>query len=207
MDCPTLLRLKRYRQLATVRHVYPGAEHTRWEHSIGALGRALQSLRALYADRRSILFRLDTSKLDLTAVMVATPLHDVGHPAFGHQLEESPLVTEERRHEAYAIALLRAARDSPEGDPAAAEVRQILEAHWCSPEIDIEALLGRVIEILAGDFENPPYASATRTTECTSKSSIHCWLVPSMPISPTTSPAATPTTAVSSMRRGSTANA
>lgn len=154
MSCDTLLRLKSHRQLATVRHVFAGGEHTRWEHTAGALGRVLQSIRALYADRHSVRFRLDTSKQDIWALMLATLLHDVGHPALGHQLEESPIMVPPRRHEAYAHELLRECLPGKDDrSPQAEQIRNVLTEFWCA-EVEFSSLVTRTIELLAGELED-----------------------------------------------------
>jgi HD superfamily phosphohydrolase/serine/threonine protein kinase len=151
-----LLRLRNHRQLATVHHVFPGAEHTRWEHALGTFEAVLQHIRALYADRSSVFFRLDSSKLDVTALMLASLLHDLGHPAFGHQMEESPVITEELAHEEYVLSVLRLCltdnRSSGDDGMAAqdAEVmRPILARYWSSDDTPVEALIQRIIEILS----------------------------------------------------------
>ena len=168
-------RLGRHRQLATAHRVYPGAEHTRWEHSIGTLLTAIQYVRALYADRKGVLFRADTSTLDVEALLVAALLHDVGHPAFGHQLEESPLIDKLHLHESYGELLLESViqlmREADhlgakgatlEVDGLAESVRQqilrdadelrtVLLQAWAGSDRDRGvALVGRALGILKG---------------------------------------------------------
>jgi HD superfamily phosphohydrolase/serine/threonine protein kinase len=156
MTTRPLLRLKSHRQLATVVQVFPGAEHTRWEHAAGTFNVALQYVRALYADRTSVFFRLDTSKRDVLALMLATLIHDLGHPSFGHQLEETPAVPPELHHETYALRVLRACLGmenslSPQ-DPAvrdSADIRPVLDAHWTTDEVSADDIVSRAIEILS----------------------------------------------------------
>jgi HD superfamily phosphohydrolase/serine/threonine protein kinase len=159
MNSRPLLRLKKHRQLATVHHVFPGAEHTRWEHIAGTLDKTLQYVRALYADRSSVVFRLDTSKLDVTALMLATLVHDLGHPAFGHQLEESPVIPLELKHEHYALEVLHACRASSRGSTPhevdAQAIREAVEKSWCGESISSDALIGRTIDILEAPARTP----------------------------------------------------
>jgi HD superfamily phosphohydrolase len=77
------LRLDRVQQLGFVSRVWPGAKHTRYEHSLGVLHltrRAVASLRQRHAD----LFSDDDAK----AITAAALLHDIGHYPFSHAIEE-----------------------------------------------------------------------------------------------------------------------
>ncbi|MDG6242852.1 MAG: HD domain-containing protein [Methanolobus sp.] len=69
-------RLRNIQQLALVDHVYPGAKHTRFEHSIGTMHMASVIGRSLSLD-------VD----DIRKVRLAGLLHDVGHSAFSHAVE------------------------------------------------------------------------------------------------------------------------
>ncbi|HEX8052356.1 MAG TPA: protein kinase [Thermoleophilaceae bacterium] len=159
MNSRPLLRLKRHRQLATVRDVFPGAEHTRWEHVSGALVELLQRIRALFADRSTVSIRLDTSKLDVTALILATLVHDLAHPAYGHQLEESPLIPPNEHHESYGRAVLRATigdrrKTDAIGKDAEALV-EVLDQYWVSSDMSRQQLVGRAIEILEAGAGTP----------------------------------------------------
>ncbi|RLM89635.1 HD domain-containing protein [Halobellus sp. Atlit-38R] len=77
LDTPLLQRLRHVKQLSTVRLVYPSANHTRLEHSLGVYH---------LADRA-----LDHLGIDGTRarhVRAAALLHDVGHGPYGHQTED-----------------------------------------------------------------------------------------------------------------------
>ena len=73
-------RLRRIRQLAMANLVYPGAVHTRFEHSLGTLHTA-----------QRILDRLDglepIPEDDVRVVRLAALLHDIGHGPFSHVSE------------------------------------------------------------------------------------------------------------------------
>jgi HD superfamily phosphohydrolase len=73
-------RLRRIRQLALADQVYPGATHTRFEHSLGVLHIAHRILERL--DNLEQLF-----DNDIIAVRLAALLHDVGHGPFSHVSE------------------------------------------------------------------------------------------------------------------------
>ncbi len=76
IDTPAVQRLRRVRQLSTVRLVYPSANHTRFEHSLG-----------VYHLARAAADRLDLPDEEAGRVHAAALLHDVGHGPYGHQTE------------------------------------------------------------------------------------------------------------------------
>ena len=91
------LRLQQVKQLGFVYRVWPGATHTRYEHSLGAYYLMLRALRALLL--RGGRGGLDEIAPDsLRAVLVATLLHDIGHYPFSHTIEElgTPIILHEK---------------------------------------------------------------------------------------------------------------
>jgi HD superfamily phosphohydrolase len=92
IDHPVFQRLRRVRQLAWTDMVYPGAMHTRFEHSLGVMHVAtrlydsiLKSSGDVLRDHfryREIGFQRDRQKVRLAAL-----LHDVGHSPFSHGAE------------------------------------------------------------------------------------------------------------------------
>lgn len=77
VDTPVFQRLRRIRQLAMAHLVYPGAVHTRLEHTLGVVHVAGRLCRQLEIDvERTRLIRL------------AALLHDIGHGPFSHPSEE-----------------------------------------------------------------------------------------------------------------------
>lgn len=78
-----LQRLSRIKQLGMASVVYPGAQHTRFQHSLGAfhlMGEAILSLR------QKGIFIFDS---EAEALQAAILLHDVGHGPFSHVLEHT----------------------------------------------------------------------------------------------------------------------
>lgn len=73
LDSPQMQRLRRIKQLACTNLVYPGATHTRFEHSLGVLH---------VADRIAHRISLDDQEREI--VRIAALLHDVGHGPFSH---------------------------------------------------------------------------------------------------------------------------
>lgn len=76
MDSKIFQRLRKLKQLALAYLVYPGAVHTRFDHSLGAfhIARRVASRLSLDADESRLL-------------RLAALLHDVGHPPFSHVSE------------------------------------------------------------------------------------------------------------------------
>ena len=80
---PYVQRLNRIRQLGLSYLVYPGAMHSRFGHSLGAMHlmqEAIQSLR---------LKGVDITEQEETSAMIAILLHDIGHGPFSHVLEHT----------------------------------------------------------------------------------------------------------------------
>jgi HD superfamily phosphohydrolase len=84
IDTPIFQRLRGVRQLGFAEHVFPGAVHHRYLHSIGAMHLAGEVMDKL-------LGRLDLSPVTKTrlvqAARLAALLHDVGHPPLSHAAE------------------------------------------------------------------------------------------------------------------------
>ncbi|MBW9202401.1 HD domain-containing protein [Bacteroidales bacterium SW292] len=80
---PIVQRLTRIRQLGLSSVVYPGAQHTRFQHSLGAFHLMSEAIRELTAKGH---FIFDS---EAEAVEAAILLHDVGHGPFSHVLERT----------------------------------------------------------------------------------------------------------------------
>ena len=80
---PVVQRLTRIRQLGLSSVVYPGAQHTRFQHSLGAFHLMSEAIRELTAKGN---FIFDS---EAEAVKAAILLHDVGHGPFSHVLEDT----------------------------------------------------------------------------------------------------------------------
>jgi len=77
LDTPPVQRLRRVSQLGTVTFVYPSANHTRFEHSVGVAHLADKALSHLGIEGRQA-----------ERVRAAALLHDIGHAPYSHNVEE-----------------------------------------------------------------------------------------------------------------------
>ena len=80
IDSYPVQRLRRLRQLAGAEYVYPGANHTRFEHSVGVM-----YLAGKVTENPNISRLLDGEEVEL--LRLAALLHDVGHGPFSHIFE------------------------------------------------------------------------------------------------------------------------
>jgi hypothetical protein len=74
LDTPAMQRLRRIRQLGFSNLVYPGANHTRFEHSLGVYHLAKRVLGLM--------------KIDDPIFAASSLIHDIGHAPFSHVSEE-----------------------------------------------------------------------------------------------------------------------
>lgn len=116
IDTEPFQRLSRITQLGLASRVYPGATHTRFEHSLGVYHNALLYLQQLSHDRR---FTAIVDAHHAEILIAAALLHDVGHWPFAHPIEDLGLAGLPD-HEEFAREYL-----AGEG-----EVGQVLKAEW-----------------------------------------------------------------------------
>jgi HD superfamily phosphohydrolase len=95
---PWFQRLRNIRQLGLSSYVYPGAVHSRFQHSLGAMYLTTQAVHTLR-----------TKNVDITpaaeeAVLAAILLHDIGHGPFSHALEHS--LIEDMPHETMSLLIM-----------------------------------------------------------------------------------------------------
>jgi uncharacterized protein len=126
IDTPPFRRLAHVSQLGLVSLVYPAANHTRQEHSLGVFQSAIEFLVRLAGDQR---FAAVIGAKDAELLLVAALLHDIGHWPFGHPIEDLKL-PQVPNHEALAD------RDLQSGEIAAA-----LREDWGIVAADVAALI------------------------------------------------------------------
>jgi hypothetical protein len=128
------LRLDRIQQLGFVSRVWPGAKHTRYEHSLGVMHLTRSAVQHLRATPEGAWI----TGQDADTIIAAALLHDIGHYPFSHAIEElgPPVLT----HEEVGRSIIEAG-----------EIGTILERDW---RIDP----GRVAAIVHGDPADLPEA-------------------------------------------------
>ena len=80
---PLFQRLNRIVQLGLASVVYPGARHTRFQHSLGALHLMSEAVKSL-TEKGIYIFDMEEE-----AVQAAILMHDIGHGPFSHVLENT----------------------------------------------------------------------------------------------------------------------
>jgi len=83
IEHPLFQRLRRIRQLGLTHFVYPGANHTRFQHAVGAMYLMGLAIDVIRSKGHAI------TEEEATAVTIAILLHDIGHGPFSHSLEHS----------------------------------------------------------------------------------------------------------------------
>ena len=78
---PWLNRLSRIKQLGLTHYVYPGTQHNRLQHSLGAMYLMTEAVKALQSKG------VEITDEEAEAVYAAILLHDIGHGPFSHALE------------------------------------------------------------------------------------------------------------------------
>ncbi len=124
LDSPWLQRLRRIHQLQSAWWVFATAEHSRFQHSLGAMHLAGEWGRHLYPTLSQVHPEAPSEPVVEETLRLAGLLHDSGHGPFGHFFDENYLDTWGIDHEDVSRALitgplgplLSAQHASPHGD-------------------------------------------------------------------------------------------
>lgn len=98
IDTEPVQRLRRIKQLAGAQYVYPAANHTRFEHSLGTM-----HLADAVANNLPVI----TEELERKKLRIAALLHDVGHGPLSHLFEPLLLKYMGRDHEDMSLRIIR----------------------------------------------------------------------------------------------------
>jgi len=107
IDTPWVQRLRRIPQLQSARWVFPAAEHSRFQHSLGAMHLAGRLAHQLYPSLRAIFPDAPTAPLVEELLRMAGLLHDVGHGPFGHFFDDNFLNDYDLTHELVGQRIIR----------------------------------------------------------------------------------------------------
>jgi HD superfamily phosphohydrolase len=129
IDTAAFRRLAQISQLGLVSLVYPAANHSRHEHSLGVFLAAIEYLDRLAGDER---FAAAVTRQEAELFLAAALLHDVGHWSFGHPIEDLRLL-QFPAHENFARRFI-----------VAGEVADVLADDW---QLDPHA----VADLVAGE--------------------------------------------------------
>ncbi|HEX2977088.1 MAG TPA: HD domain-containing protein [Bacteroidales bacterium] len=99
IEHPWFQRLRHIKQLGLTGYVYPGANHSRFQHCIGALHLMCMALSTLKSKG------VEISEEEEEAAVIAILLHDIGHGPFSHALETS--IISNISHEDISLLLMR----------------------------------------------------------------------------------------------------
>lgn len=89
LDCPLLQRLRRIRQLGVVHLVYPGACHSRFEHSLGVLHQTSGLIEAIQLALAQARAGVELSDEEAQLLRLAALCHDIGHGVMSHVSENA----------------------------------------------------------------------------------------------------------------------
>jgi HD superfamily phosphohydrolase len=146
LETRELQRLRRIRQLGLASLAYPGADHTRFSHAIGAafvMTRLLARLRSIDV---GLPFWQRVTTERAREALAAALLHDLGHGPFSHLFEQ--VLPSGHHHEAWTQRIVL--------DPST-EVHAVLQKF--DPELP-----ARVAELIVGQHELPYLARAVSGT-------------------------------------------
>lgn len=105
---PYIQRLSRIKQLGLASFVYPGAQHTRFHHTIGATYLMDTALRNLRDKGHEI------SEKEYNGALAAILMHDIGHSPLSHVLENT--LTKNVSHEKISLLLMQQMNEEYKGE-------------------------------------------------------------------------------------------
>jgi len=124
LDTAWMQRLRQIYQLQSARWVYPSAEHSRFQHVLGAMHLAGRFARHLYPSLKAAVPDCPSVNYVEEFLRVAALLHDIGHGPFGHFFDDNYLAQFDLTHEKLGQHIIRteladiikAIRRSPNGE-------------------------------------------------------------------------------------------
>lgn len=133
IEHPVFTRLSEVQQLGLISTIYPSANHTRYEHSIGVYRNCCLYIQALYNDQYNPIFKQMMEEKDIKTVLLACLLHDLGFYPFAHEIGE---IDRKYRHEYLTQTFI----DNPTKDKYGDTIRNIIENDNWGWGVDIKVL-------------------------------------------------------------------
>ena len=99
IEHPFFQRLRRISQMGLANYVYPGTQHTRFHHALGAMHLMQKAISVLR--KKGIKISTEEENATLSAIL----LHDVGHGPYSHALEF--VMTEGINHEFFSALMMQ----------------------------------------------------------------------------------------------------
>lgn len=99
IDTPWVQRLRRIRQLQSAGWVFPSAEHSRFQHVLGAMHVAGEFAKHLYPSLKEVIKELPSECFIEEFLRLTGLLHDIGHGPFGHFFDDNFLAKLDLTHE------------------------------------------------------------------------------------------------------------
>ncbi len=107
IDHPWLQRLRQIHQLQTAWWVFPTAEHTRFQHVLGAMHLAGRAADRLYDSLEHVCGEVPSRGYVESLMRLSALLHDVGHGPFGHFFDAHFLAQFGLNHESLGAEIIR----------------------------------------------------------------------------------------------------
>ena len=158
VDAAWLQRLRRIHQLQSAWWVFATAEHSRFQHALGAMHLAGEWARHLYPSLKISCPEVPSSQLVEETMRIAGLLHDVGHGPFGHFFDENYLDTWGIDHEVVGRALITGALGDAIGQLGASPTADFDAGDRIDPRWVAYLISSRDLE----GFEPPPWVAVLR---------------------------------------------
>ena len=158
VDSAWLQRLRRIHQLQSAWWVFATAEHSRFQHALGAMHLAGEWARHLYPSLKVSCPDVPSSQLVEETMRIAGLLHDVGHGPFGHFFDENYLDTWGIDHEVVGRALITGALADAIGELGASPTADFDAGDRIDPRWVAYLISSRDLE----GFEPPPWVAVLR---------------------------------------------